>query len=90
MSHFIVRPLKEFLEQAKLVEQVESGRMNRIATEIPEKITVLLKDDYVDAGAGQEVAKHHTGGTATNDTATSVQLIQVGSPWAHSNRSKRL
>jgi hypothetical protein len=51
---------------------------------------VFFEDQYVYAGTGEEIAKHHAGRTATCDATTSVQLFQVHSPCAHAKRLQRL
>lgn len=41
--------------------------MDGVATEIPQKVAMLLKDDGLHAGTGEQEARHHSGGTATGD-----------------------
>ncbi len=49
MSNFLVGSFEEFIQNAELVHDFESGRMNRIAAEIAEEVGMLLQHDYIDA-----------------------------------------
>jgi hypothetical protein len=49
--------------------------MHCVAAEIAQEIGVLLTDDNIDAGAGEEITEHHTGGTAARDRALGPKLL---------------
>ena len=69
LLHLLVRQLEKFIQQAELVHQLERGRMDGVAAEVAEEVSVFLKDHYVDAGARQQEAEHHAGRSAAGDTA---------------------
>src|SRR5205823_1404283 len=52
-------------------------RMNRIATKIAKKVSVLFEDDHRDAGARQQIPEHHACRSAARDTATSFYLLRA-------------
>ena len=43
--------------------------MDRVPAKVAEEVGVLLEDDHVDGGPGQEEAEHHPGRAAADDTA---------------------
>jgi hypothetical protein len=43
--------------------------MDRVAAEVAEEVRVLLEDDDVDAGAGEEQAQHQARRTTARDAA---------------------
>ena len=49
---FLMWTLQEVVQDAKLVQQLERGGMDRVSSEVTEKVRVLLQDHEVDAGAG--------------------------------------
>jgi len=53
LLYFLVWQLEELIEQAKLFNDLESGRVNGIATEIAKKIAMLFQDDHMNAAPGQ-------------------------------------
>ncbi len=55
----LVRQFEEIVQQIQFVQHLQSGRMNRIAAEIPEKIGVLLQHRDPNALARQQVSQHH-------------------------------
>ncbi len=67
--HFLVRQLQEFIEQAKLVHDVQRRGMDGVAAEVAQEVGVLLQHDGPDAGARQQEAQHHAGRAATHDAA---------------------
>ena len=69
LAHLLVRPFQEFIEHAELVQDLQRRGVDRVAAEIAEEILMLLQDDHVDAGAREQIAEHHTGGTAAGDGA---------------------
>jgi hypothetical protein len=64
-----VRPLEKRLEQPKLCHDLKGRRVNGVAAEVAEEIGVLLQHHHLDAGAGEQVTKHHAGGSASGDAA---------------------
>ena len=68
-AHLLMRALQEIVENAELVHDLERRGMNGVAAEIAQKIGVLLQHHDVDAGAGQQEAQHHAGGTAAGNGA---------------------
>jgi hypothetical protein len=51
----LVRPLQKFIKHSKLVHHFESRRMNRVATEVAQKVSVLLQNQDLDSGPCQQV-----------------------------------
>ena len=68
-SHPALLDRIELRSKAQLVDEVDGGRMNGVATKIPEEVRVLLENDHVDAGAREEQTDHHPGWTTTRDHA---------------------
>src|SRR5438270_11979427 len=77
MPRFLVRQFEEIVEQAKLVQHFERGRMNGVATKVAQEIRVLLEDRHFDPGARQEKTEHHSGGSAAGDAAGSDQFART-------------
>ncbi len=73
--HPPVRQLQELLQQAKLVDDFERGRMDGVAAEVAQEVGVLLQHHDVDAGARQQQPQHHAGGTAAGDAARGGDLV---------------
>jgi len=71
-GHLLMRSFQKILENSKLVHQLKRRRVNRIAPKVAQKISVLLENDNVDTSSRQEQAEHHSGGSATCDTAASL------------------
>jgi hypothetical protein len=69
------------IEHAQFVHHFERRGMNRVAAEVAQKIGVLLEDQHVDAGAGEQQREHHPGGSATRDTATRGELLHRVTPF---------
>ena len=72
-SQLLVGDLQEFFEKTEFVHQFESGRMDRMAAKIPEKIVVLFENGDRNTGAGEEIAEHHPGRPTTDDTAGGIE-----------------
>ncbi len=51
-----MRAFEKFVENSQLVNQLESGGMNRVTAKIAEKVFVLFKDEHIDARAGEKEA----------------------------------
>jgi hypothetical protein len=67
--HPPVRQLQELIQQAKLVDDFERGRVDGIAAEVAQEVGMLLQHHDVDAGARQQQPQHHAGGPAAGDAA---------------------
>ncbi len=74
LAQFLVRQLEKFLQQPELMHEFERGRMNRVAAEIAVEIGVLLEHRHVHAGAGQQIAAHHSRRTAAHNDAARSDL----------------
>jgi len=61
--------LEEIFEQPELVHHLERRGMDGVAAEVAQEIGMLLEHQDVDAGAGEEEAKHHPGRSAAGDRA---------------------
>ena len=72
--HFLMRQLQEVLKPAELFHHSQRRGMDRVAAKIAEEILVLLEHRYLDAGACQKHAKHHSR-WATARNATRDPLI---------------
>jgi hypothetical protein len=51
--------------------------MNRIATEVPQKVGVLFEDQDGDPGAREQQSEHHPGRAAAGDTAADGNLADA-------------
>src|SRR6266404_5522097 len=74
LRHFLMWQLEKFFQQPELAHQLERGRMNGVAAKIAVEIGVLLQHHDIDAGAGEQIARQHSGGSATHDDATSADV----------------
>ena len=54
LAQLLMRPLEEFVEQAKLVHELQSGRMNGVAAEVAQEVRVLLENDHLDSRPGKK------------------------------------
>src|SRR5579862_9475860 len=52
--------------------------MNRVATEIAQKVGVLFEDHDLDSGAGKQKAQHHTRRSSAHDATSSTDLLRCG------------
>jgi hypothetical protein len=62
----LVRLTKKFLQQAKLVDQLQGGRMNCVATKIAKEVLVLFQHDDIDPRAGKQEPEHDAGRAASH------------------------
>jgi hypothetical protein len=69
LRRLLVRQPQERLEQAELVDHLERGGVDRVAAEVAQEVGVLLEDQDLDAGPGQQEAEHHPGRPAAHDAA---------------------
>jgi hypothetical protein len=74
LRHFLVGQLQEFIEQPKLMNEIQCGRMNSVTAKIAIKIGVLFQDDHIDACTGQQITRHHAGWPAAHNDASSSNL----------------
>jgi hypothetical protein len=68
LFHHLVRLLKELVEQAEFVHQLQRGGMDGVAAKVAQEIAVLFEHIDLDPGAGEEKAEHHAGRAASHDT----------------------
>jgi len=68
-THLAVRQLQERVQQPEFVHHLQGGWVHRVAAEVAQEIAMLLQHDDIDAGAREQQAEHHAGGTATGDAA---------------------
>jgi hypothetical protein len=69
LQKLLMRDAQKIVEEAELVNQFESGRVNGVAAKIAKKVGVFFEDEGFDAGAGEEEAENHTGGAAASYAA---------------------
>jgi hypothetical protein len=69
LADFLMGPSEKSLEHAELVHDFECGRMDGIAAEIAQEVSVFFEDLNMDAGASEKKAQHHSGGAAAGDCA---------------------
>ena len=67
LTDFLVWQLQQIVEDAELVENFQRRRMDGIAAEVAEEISVLLQNLDANPGAGEQQAEHHPGGSPTYD-----------------------
>ena len=82
LVHLLVGELQEVLQHAQLVQELERRGVDRVASEVAEKVRVLFQDDDVDTRAGQQQPQHHPGRAATGDAAADRRHLpsHAGSP----------
>src|SRR5579864_4563634 len=66
---FLMGAFQELLYDAEFPHQFQGRGMNCVAPKIAQKVRVLLQHNNLDAGASQQKAEHHSGGSATNNAA---------------------
>ncbi len=69
LMHLLMRALEEIVEDAELVHHLKRRGVDGVAAEVAQEIGVLLQHHDIDAGARQQKAEHHAGGTAAGDDA---------------------
>src|ERR1700735_856569 len=70
-----VRKFQKFIEKAEFVHNFERGRMNGVAAEIAQEISVLLEDENFHASARQQICQHHARGPSAHDATTDVECL---------------
>jgi hypothetical protein len=76
---FLMRTAQELVEKPELVHQFECGWVNCVAPEITQEIRVLLEHKYIDSGASQQEAEHHSGRASACYAATHFDGLNFGS-----------
>lgn len=71
VEDLLVGKSEEGFEDAELIEELESGGMDRVATEVTKEVLVLFKDGDFDSGAGEEETEHDACGASADDAAGS-------------------
>jgi hypothetical protein len=72
LTHFLVRPFEEFLQEAQFVHQFQGRRVNRVTAKITEEVTVFFQNENVDSGPCQQEAQHHPRRSAADDTTPNL------------------
>jgi hypothetical protein len=68
LAHFLVRAFQELIQQTEFVHHLQRGRVNGVSAKIPQKIAVFFEDDDIHSRSCEQIAKHHAGRTASDDT----------------------
>ena len=85
LAHLLMRPFQELFEQTKLVHDLERRGMDGVAAKVAQEVRVLFQHHHLDAGACQQIAEHHAGGSASGDAAASGDdFVHVVAPSCHS------
>jgi hypothetical protein len=71
VGDLLVREGEKGVEDAQLVHEIEGGGMDGVAAEVAKEVFVFFKDGDVNPLAGEQEAKHDTGGPSTDDAAGS-------------------
>ena len=77
-AKLVMGNFQEFIEQAKLVHQLESGRMYRVTSEIAQEVCVFFEDQNFYAGSRKQVGEYHAGGSAAHYAAAHVDFLYCG------------
>src|SRR6266496_449025 len=72
-----MRLFQELIEQPEFVHQLKSGRMDGVATEIAVEIGVLFQDCHGQASPREQITSHHTGRSAADDHAASLEFLRL-------------
>jgi len=78
LAHLLMRALQELLQQAKLVHQLQSGGVDRIATKIAQEVSVLLEHNDIHVRASQQKPEHHSGRPSADDAASGLDRCVHG------------
>jgi hypothetical protein len=74
MSHLLMRQLQKLVEKSEFGHEIEGGRVNGVAPKIAIEVGMFLEDGDVDAGAGEEITGHDSGGPAADDKAAFLNV----------------
>ena len=66
-----MRQLQEVVDQAEFVHHLQGRGVHGVAAKIAKEVGVLFEHDGIDAGAPEQVAEHHAGGSAADDATAS-------------------
>ena len=66
---FLMWQLQQILEKSQFVHDLKRGGVDRVATEVSQKVRVVLQDENIDARAGQQQPQHDSSRTTTRDAA---------------------
>ena len=69
LPQLALRQRGEALTQAQFVEQLQRRRVHRVATEVAQKVRVLLQHGDLDAGPGEQQPEDHTSRSAADNKA---------------------
>src|SRR5215475_14862318 len=86
-AQFLMRQSQELIEHPQLMHQLQRGGMDGVAAKIAEEVPVFFKDHHLNAGAGEQQPKHHTGGAATDNTTRSSDVLRITLGLAHKETS---
>src|SRR4030095_4934366 len=80
-TQFLVGQPKKFLKQSELMQKLEGGRMNGVASEIAVEIGVFFQNNDVHSGARQQKPGHHAGWSAADDEAADADVRERVHPY---------
>src|SRR6185369_14114633 len=72
----LVGQLEQILEKSQFMHYFKCRRVDRVPAEVAQKVGVLLQDENVNAGAGQQQPKHDSRRTAAGYAAAYRNLIR--------------
>src|SRR6478752_641426 len=75
LAQLLVGQFEEFIQQSEFVHQLKGGGMNRVAAEIAKEIGMLFQHRHLNAGASEQITRHHSSRPAANDNATSSVFV---------------
>jgi len=73
LGDFLMGTKKKIIKEAQFVHDFERRWMNRVASKIPQEVSVLFENDDVDTGASEKKSEDHSGRPTANDTAPNVR-----------------
>jgi len=79
LLQLLMRAFEEFVEQTKLVDDLQRGGVHRVAAEIAQEIGMLFQHDHIHAGAREEEPQHHACRTAAYDAAGGPPALRTRS-----------
>src|SRR5262249_45682019 len=59
------------------MHQLQRGRVDGVAAKITEEVRMLFEDDHINAGAGEQQPKHHSGGATADYTTGGSNLLRI-------------
>src|SRR5262249_12409147 len=82
---FVMGNAEKLLKQAQLIHQLESGWMDGVATEVAQKVSMLLQHRHAHPGARQQKTKHHSRRPTTGNATSYFDRV-----WAHLASPRRI